>query len=125
MEPSPPPPIHFASVMSFCFTSAQSSFFSSSISCICAFLYFFLILFPLRFFLSSSMPCLLVVSFNVNLRWKYPKSGASVPYREYPKLVWDMQCSMLCLHARHDQKILEFFVQYFLWIEFVKFLLFL
>jgi hypothetical protein len=112
--------------LSFCFASAHRSFFpSSSISCICAFIYFFLILFPLQFFLSSSIPCLLAVSFNKNLQWKYPKSGVSVPYREYPKLVCDMQYSMLCLHARHEQKILEFFVQYFLWIECVKFLLFL
>jgi hypothetical protein len=59
---------------------------------------FFLILFSLRFFLSS-MPCLLVVCFNVNLKWKYPESGVYVPYKEYPKLMCDMQCSMLRLHA--------------------------
>ena len=71
------------------------------------------------------MPCLLVVSFNINPVWKYHESGEYLPYKEYPKLMCDTQCTMLCLHARHDQKIHEFFVQYFLWIECVKFLLFL
>lgn len=69
--------------------------------------------FSLRFFLSSSMPCILFVSFNVNLQWKYPESGVYVPYKEYPKLTCDMQCSMLCPHASHDQKILEFFCTVF------------
>ena len=125
-----------SSSSSFLF-SYSSFFFSSSFSPSSSpplllppppvFVHFFLsnTFFPCDFFLSSCVPCLLVVSFNINLQWKYPESGVSVHYRECPKLVCRMQCSMLCLYARHDQKILEFFVQYFLWIECVKLLLFL